>query len=84
MTHQSNYANDRLAPFTFERLFQFVQRHTNLQLRFATSDDPTESPQLGPLRLANLYFAMHPEEQTEPLWTVSKVRLSHLASLSDV
>jgi len=37
MTHMSNYANDRLSPFTFGRLFQFVQTNTNLRLRFAPS-----------------------------------------------
>lgn len=79
MTHQSNYANDRLAIYTFKRLFEFVRRYTNLQLRFAPSDDPKLEPQLGPLRLARLYFSMHSNEHTEPLWTVSIEQVNTLS-----
>ncbi|KAK3588977.1 hypothetical protein CHS0354_043147 [Potamilus streckersoni] len=56
MTHQSNYANDRLALYTFESAIKFVQCWTNLQLK-----------QVPPLELAIKYFEMYPEEKT-PIW----------------
>lgn len=94
MSHMSNYANDRLAPYTFGELFKFVQEHTNLRLMYAPSvahrpgpeaqtlapasrqapnddyqeDDLVQGQPLGPLRLANYYFELHPDER-EPLWT---------------
>ena len=82
MTHMSNYANDRLALFTFTKLFEFVQANTNLRLRYAPSApadwqalEPVAGLQepadpLGPNNLANYYFALNPSER-EPLWTVS-------------
>lgn len=59
MTHMSNYATDRLAPFAFESVLRMLTCYTNL--RFKTRN-PTE--------LADRYFRMYPQEQT-PLWTVS-------------
>lgn len=49
MTHMSNYANDRLAPYTFKALFEFVQEYTNLRLKYAPSqvgpfDDDEQFP----------------------------------------
>lgn len=77
----SNYANDRLALYTFEALFNFVQNNTNLRLRYApswnSSGDNFDNPlgeatmnngQLGPSSLADYYFDLYPTERT-PVWT---------------
>lgn len=66
MTHMANYANDRLAPFTFTKLIEFVHRNTNLQVKFAPN----------PLELADYYFELHPQELDAPLWTVSTRRVA--------
>lgn len=58
MTHQSNYANDRLSIYTFESAIKFIQCWTNLQLL-----------SLPPLQLAKKYFLTYPEEK-EPIWMV--------------
>lgn len=73
MTHMSNYANDRLAPYTFTALLDFVQENTNLQLKYVPSNGDNGSPpnQLGPQVLADLYFKLFPAEK-QPLWTVSE------------
>ena len=57
MTHQSNYALDRLGVYAFESLVNFVQCYTRLEIRY-----------LPPSHAANLYFALYPNE-TEPIWT---------------
>lgn len=58
MTHLSNYGNDRLGLYTFESLVKFVQCWTNLKLQT-----------LPPVRLAEKYFQIFPEER-DPLWQV--------------
>jgi hypothetical protein len=47
MTHMGNYANDRLALYTFESVIKFVKCWTNLQLK-----------QITPLELGIKYFEM--------------------------
>jgi heparan sulfate N-deacetylase/N-sulfotransferase NDST2 len=59
MTHVTNYAKDRLAPYLFENLFKFITRWTKLELL-------TDRP----LNLGRTYFSLFPEEKV-PLWTVS-------------
>lgn len=59
MTHMTNYANDRLAPYLLKKLVKFVQRWTNLKLVSAP-----------PKQLADIYFNVFPEEVT-PVWQVS-------------
>lgn len=59
MTHMSNYGNDRLALYTFESAFKFVQCWTNLRLK-----------QVPPLEMGIKYFEMYPEEK-DPIWRVS-------------
>ena len=66
MTHVTNYAKDRLSPFLFLNLFQFITRWTKLQL-------VTERP----LNLGKIYFSLFPEEKT-PVWTVRRFALSAL------
>lgn len=56
MTHLSNYGNDRLAIYTFERLFNFVKCWTNLRMI-------QEKPEV----MARKYFETFPEDQ-EPVW----------------
>ena len=56
MTHMGNYANDRLALYTFESVIKFVKCWTNLQLK-----------QITPLELGIKYFEMFPEDK-EPVW----------------
>ncbi|CAL2041799.1 unnamed protein product [Caenorhabditis brenneri] len=57
MTHQQNYAHDRLALYTFENLFRFLKCWTNIQLKW---QDPISS--------AEMYFRKFPEERV-PVWT---------------
>ncbi|XP_061420826.1 bifunctional heparan sulfate N-deacetylase/N-sulfotransferase 2-like isoform X1 [Lethenteron reissneri] len=56
MTHLSNYGNDRLGLYTFESLLNFVRCWTHLRLQT-----------LPPVRLAEKYFQIFPEDR-EPLW----------------
>lgn len=39
MTHQQNYANDRLGSFTFMNLVRFIKCWTNLKLKFTLPED---------------------------------------------
>lgn len=59
MTHLSNYGNDRLGPYTFVHLADFVHSCTNLRLQT-----------LPPVQLARKYFELFPE-QRDPLWQVT-------------
>ena len=59
MTHLSNYGNDRLAIYTFERVIKFVRTYTNLHLLF-----------VEPEQMADMYFKLYPEER-RPAWLVS-------------
>ncbi|KAG9509632.1 Bifunctional heparan sulfate N-deacetylase/N-sulfotransferase, partial [Fragariocoptes setiger] len=68
MTHMSNYANDRLALYTFGSLINFVHKWTNLRLKFASS----------PLELGHIYFSLHPDE-IEPLWVNPCLDKRHMA-----
>lgn len=43
MSHMTNYANDRLAQYTFNTLVDFVIEHTNLQLKYAPSSSWTNN-----------------------------------------
>lgn len=58
MTHMPNYVGDRLAPYTFESVFQMVKCWTNLKLK-------TRKPK----EIADIYFSMFPEEKM-PIWGV--------------
>lgn len=58
MTHQQNYANDRIGAFTFLNLINFLKCWTNLRLRW-----------VPPLEMANLYFQQYPNER-QLLYTV--------------
>lgn len=69
MTHMSNYANDRLALYTFSELLEFVEKNTNLQLKYAATSEGIND---APLKLAQYYFDLYPKEK-QPLWTVSKL-----------
>lgn len=79
MTHMGNYANDRLALYTFESVIKFVKCWTNLELK-----------QVSPLEMGIKYFEMYPEDK-EPIWQVSVRReitpgypyFQDLISLSD-
>ncbi len=51
MTHFGNYAQDRLAPYIFDRAFAFVQDWTNLQLKAAP-----------PQELVARHLAFNPQE----------------------
>uniref|UniRef100_A0A0B7BT56 [heparan sulfate]-glucosamine N-sulfotransferase n=1 Tax=Arion vulgaris TaxID=1028688 RepID=A0A0B7BT56_9EUPU len=57
MTHMSNYANDRLAEYTFENVVKFVNKWTNLNM--------VAPP---PMEIAGRYFEMYPNEVI-PIWT---------------
>lgn len=61
MTHMTNYANDRVAPYLFKKLVKFIQRWTNLKLMSAP-----------PKKLADIHFTIFPDEVT-PVWQVSDV-----------
>ncbi|VDK45230.1 unnamed protein product, partial [Anisakis simplex] len=57
MTHQQNFANDRLGIFTFERVIEFIKCWTNLRLYW-----------MEPVRIAEAYFRRFPNERT-PVWS---------------
>ncbi|CAI5448496.1 unnamed protein product [Caenorhabditis angaria] len=57
MTHQQNYAHDRLALYTFENLFEFLRCWTNLKIKWQS-----------PIESAKMYFERFEEEKV-PLWT---------------
>lgn len=59
MTHQNNYANDRLAIYIFETVVKFLKCWTNIQL---LSDLPVQ--------LSEKYFRQFPHE-VDPIWGVS-------------
>lgn len=52
MTHQQNFGNDRLAPYTFTNLFRFLECWTNLELKW-----------VPPVKLAEKYFDRFPNER---------------------
>ncbi|KAI5742735.1 hypothetical protein M8J77_010714 [Diaphorina citri] len=56
MSHMGNYGNDRLALYTFESVIKFITCWTNLHLSSAP-----------PMRIAEKYFQLYPEEQ-DPIW----------------
>lgn len=58
-----NYANDRLALYTFESVIKFVKCWTNLKLK-----------QVTPLEMGIKYFEMYPEDK-EPVWQVRTVEI---------
>lgn len=58
MTHLSNYGNDRLGLYTFDKLVRFIQAWTNIQLTT-----------LPPVETAKKYFEIFPAEK-DPLWRV--------------
>ncbi|CAK5066344.1 unnamed protein product [Meloidogyne enterolobii] len=53
MTHQQNFANDRLGSFTFLNLIKFVQCWTNLKLKW-----------IEPVEMAKRYFEKFKSEET--------------------
>ncbi|KAI6217033.1 [Heparan sulfate]-glucosamine N-sulfotransferase [Aphelenchoides fujianensis] len=53
MTHQQNFANDRLSVFTFSTLFRFLRCWTNLRLKWTP-----------PVDLARRYFERFPSERS--------------------
>ncbi|CAI4222133.1 unnamed protein product [Auanema sp. JU1783] len=65
MTHQQNFAHDRLAIYTFHNLVLFIECWTNLNLRW---QDPITS--------ARTYFELHPNEKT-PIWNNPCTDLRH-------
>ncbi len=65
MTHQSNYAKDRLAIYLFNNLFNFINCWTNLELH-----------SLAPVDMVKKYFELYPLER-EPLWTV-RISMDHI------
>ncbi|KRZ38414.1 Bifunctional heparan sulfate N-deacetylase/N-sulfotransferase 1, partial [Trichinella pseudospiralis] len=56
MTHQANYAKDRLAVYTFENAVRFIRCWTNLKLETIST-----------LEMAEKYFQMYPQE-VNPIW----------------
>uniref|UniRef100_A0A915KIZ4 U1 small nuclear ribonucleoprotein C n=1 Tax=Romanomermis culicivorax TaxID=13658 RepID=A0A915KIZ4_ROMCU len=56
MTHQSNYAQERLALYTFISVLRFIRCYTNIELR-----------SIPPPLMADKYFAHYPSEK-EPIW----------------
>uniref|UniRef100_H2YCA4 [heparan sulfate]-glucosamine N-sulfotransferase n=1 Tax=Ciona savignyi TaxID=51511 RepID=H2YCA4_CIOSA len=71
MTHQSNYGNDRLGLFTFDRAMKFLYKWTNLRLVY-------EPPEV----LGKRYFNLYPEE-VEPVWSNPCLNRRHLEIWSE-
>lgn len=69
MTHQQNYANDRLGIFSFERVVNFIKCWTNLHLRW-----------IEPARIASAYFARYAAEKL-PVWSVSAYNILTIIDL---
>ncbi|VDM98539.1 unnamed protein product [Thelazia callipaeda] len=65
MTHQQNYANDRLGIFSFERVVDFIKCWTNLQLLW-----------MEPKRTASAYFTRYSTEKS-PIWKNPCADLRH-------
>lgn len=59
MTHQQNYANDRLGIFSFGRVVDFIKCWTNLDLYW-----------MEPTQIASAYFSRYAAEKV-PVWIVS-------------
>lgn len=57
MTHMPNYCCDRLAPYLFESVLNFITCYTNIKLKVAE-----------PKEMAHKYFTLFPEER-RPVWT---------------
>uniref|UniRef100_A0A5S6QUI1 [heparan sulfate]-glucosamine N-sulfotransferase n=1 Tax=Trichuris muris TaxID=70415 RepID=A0A5S6QUI1_TRIMR len=70
MTHQANYARDRLASYTFESVVRFIRCWTNLKLET-----------VPPSALAERYFQRYSEE-LNPIWGDPCQDKRHLAILS--
>ena len=58
MTHLQNYGSDRLSLYTFNNLFNFVLKWTNIELI-----------QINPIKMAEKYFKKFPIEAKSPIWT---------------
>lgn len=56
MTHMPNYANDRMAIYTFVHAINFLKKWTNINLS-----------SIPPLELGKRYFRLYPDEK-DPLW----------------
>ncbi|VDM67039.1 unnamed protein product, partial [Strongylus vulgaris] len=57
MTHQQNFAHDRLALYTFHNLVRFIQCWTNIRLHWQ-----------NPVLTAKMYFSLMPQEKL-PVWS---------------
>uniref|UniRef100_A0A0N4ZH98 [heparan sulfate]-glucosamine N-sulfotransferase n=1 Tax=Parastrongyloides trichosuri TaxID=131310 RepID=A0A0N4ZH98_PARTI len=57
MTHQQNYAHDRLAEYTFRNVLQFLRCYTNINFKW-----------VHPNEMQKLYFETFPDEQ-KLVWT---------------
>ncbi|GMR48136.1 hypothetical protein PMAYCL1PPCAC_18331, partial [Pristionchus mayeri] len=57
MTHQQNFAHDRLAEYTFENVLSFLECWTRLRFRWE-----------DPISVAERYFHIFPMEKT-PVWS---------------
>lgn len=62
MTHQQNYANDRLGSYAFVNLVKFIKCWTNLKLRW-----------IEPKKMAEYYFKKNSQEKTL-FYTVSIIK----------
>ncbi|CDW53797.1 bifunctional heparan sulfate [Trichuris trichiura] len=70
MTHQANYARDRLASYTFESVVRFIRCWTTLKLET-----------IPPSALAEQYFQHYPDE-LNPVWGDPCQDKRHLAILA--
>ncbi|VDK54958.1 unnamed protein product [Cylicostephanus goldi] len=65
MTHQQNFAHDRLALYTFDSLVRFIRCWTNVKLLWQ-----------NPVASAKMYFTLLPQEKV-PIWSVGFLLISH-------
>uniref|UniRef100_A0A0K0F9S9 [heparan sulfate]-glucosamine N-sulfotransferase n=1 Tax=Strongyloides venezuelensis TaxID=75913 RepID=A0A0K0F9S9_STRVS len=70
MTHQQNYAHDRLAEYTFRNIVNFFKCYTNINFKWVETD-----------LLRNKYFETFPEEQ-KIIWTNPCDDTRHIKMLS--
>ncbi|TKR92557.1 hypothetical protein L596_007187 [Steinernema carpocapsae] len=69
MTHQQNFANDRLGSYTFQNALSFIKCWTNMNMEW-----------IEPTKTSQRYFAMYPAEK-KLIWTNPCVDSKHVKIL---
>lgn len=68
MTHMTNYANDQLAVYALDFVFDHLKQWTNLKFK-----------SLSPIQTAQKYFEINPSDRSDVVWTNYCENKKHLA-----